>query len=176
MAPRISQDALQKKLAAHWQFLRGVHGGDRLVLKLHDAAELVFAKRDLSWAELVGTDLSRCIFYEASMVGISLFAANLEGADLRGADLSKADLRGISLRRANLEAANLEEADIRDGRLFVQIEGGGYQPVGDGISRIDEAVFARANLKGLDSHLKCNSKDFEESLGGRSIAESFSGC
>ena len=28
----------------------------------------------------------------------------------------------------------------------------------------------------LDSHLKCNSKVFEESLGGRSIAEAFSGC
>ena len=147
MAPRISQGTLQTKLAAHRQFLRGIHGGDRLVLKLHDAADLVFAKRDLSWAELAGTNLSRCIFYEASMVGISLFAAVLEGADLRGADLSKADFRGITLHRANLEAANLEEADIRDGRLFVQIEGGGYEPVGDGVSRVDEAVFARANLK-----------------------------
>ena len=28
----------------------------------------------------------------------------------------------------------------------------------------------------LDSHLKCNLKVFEESLGGRSIAEAFSGC
>ncbi len=37
MAPRISQGTLQTKLAAHRQFLRGIHGGDRLVLKLHDA-------------------------------------------------------------------------------------------------------------------------------------------
>ncbi|MBT7664960.1 MAG: pentapeptide repeat-containing protein, partial [Rhodospirillaceae bacterium] len=143
MALRINQNALQDKLVAHRQFLRGVHGGERLILKLHDAAELIFAKRDVSWAELAGTDLRRCIFFQASMVGISLFAANLEGADLRGADLSKSDLRGITLRRANLEGANLSEADIRDGRLFVQSDNGGYEPVGDGMSRIDEAVLAR---------------------------------
>ncbi|MDE0944623.1 MAG: pentapeptide repeat-containing protein, partial [Alphaproteobacteria bacterium] len=81
------------------------------------------------------------------MVGISLFGANLEGADLRGADLYRSDLRGINLRKANLEAANLAEADIRDGRLFVQSENGSYEPVGDGVSRIDDAVLARANLQ-----------------------------
>lgn len=30
--------------------------------------------------------------------------------------------------------------------------------------------------KPLDSQLKCNCKVFEERLGGRSIAEAFSGC
>ena len=97
MAPRIFIDTLQTKLAAHRRFLRDIHGGNRLVLKLHDAADPVFSKHNLSWAELAGTNLSRCIFYEASMVGISLFAAVLKGADLRGADLSKANFRGITL-------------------------------------------------------------------------------
>jgi uncharacterized protein YjbI with pentapeptide repeats len=147
MSPRIDQNALQKKLVSHLQFLRGVQGGQRLILKLHDAADLIFAKRNLSWAEMVGSDLSRCIFLNSSMVGISLFGANLEGADLRGADLYRSDLRGINLRKANLEAANLAEADIRDGRLFVQSENGSYEPVGDGVSRIDDAVLARANLQ-----------------------------
>jgi len=81
MAPRIEQAALQEKLAAHRQYLKGVHGGQRLILRLHDAADLIFAKCDLSWADLSGTDLRRCTFSRIPMVGISLFGANLELAD-----------------------------------------------------------------------------------------------
>ena len=91
-------------------------------------------------AELVGTDLHRYVFVQSSMIGVSLFAANLDGADLRG----------ITLRRANLKGANMAEADVRDGRLFVQSENGGYQRMGDGISCIDEATMARANLRGVN--------------------------
>lgn len=63
MAQRINQNAWHEKLTAHRQFSRGVPGGERLVLKLHDAAELIFAKRDISWSEMAGTDLRRCIFF-----------------------------------------------------------------------------------------------------------------
>jgi MFS family permease len=52
-----------------------------------------------------------------------------------------------------------------------------------GMSVLEVSFFMGAMVLGgaarqypLDSHLKCNSKVFEESLGGRSIAEAFSGC
>ncbi len=91
-------------------------------------------------AELVGTDLRRYVFVQSSMLGVSLFAPNLDGADLHG----------ITLRRANLKGAKMAEADVRDGCLFLQSENGGYQPMGDDTSCRDEATIARANLRGAN--------------------------
>ena len=82
---------------------------------------------DLTWALLVGADLSGATLSEANLEGANLLVANLGGADLSGAylsgalldeaDLSEANLDGANLSGAYLEGADLSEANLGDAKL-----------------------------------------------------------
>jgi hypothetical protein len=73
------------------------------ILRLHELEGCA----DLSYATLIGSDLS-C----ADLSGADLSGANLSGADLSGANLSCANLCGANLCGANLSCANLSGANL----------------------------------------------------------------
>lgn len=92
--------------------------------------------------DLVGANLDRADFSEATLAGAevrgaylrnaSLRGANLRGADLRGSDFSGADLRGADLsgadlRQAIMRGAKLHDADLGNARVD-QIETESVRP------------------------------------------------
>jgi hypothetical protein len=78
----MDQKDLNKILELHLMWVRGEPEGRRA---------------DLSWANLVGSDL-----FNANLSGADLYEANLRGADLRGADLTDAVLTDADLTDAKL--------------------------------------------------------------------------
>ena len=85
----------------------------------------------------------------------------------------KVDLHNIWMAESRLEAEKALS-------LFLRKYQAKYPKAADRLTRDKDELLAIYDFPAehwtLDSHLKCNSKVFEESLGGRSIAEAFSGC
>jgi hypothetical protein len=94
----IEKADLDKILARHVEWLKGIAEGERA---------------DLRGADLRDADLSR-----ANLIGAYLSRANLIGAYLSRADLSGANLSGADLSRANLSGANLSGAKELDSAIM----------------------------------------------------------
>ena len=96
-------------------------------------------KPDLSWANLVGTDLKgvnlsganmklafckgedltgadfqNALLYGTNLEETNLTDVNMEGADLEGAHVKKAILNNASLKGANLKLANFWKSELKD--------------------------------------------------------------
>lgn len=74
-------------------------------------------RRDFSWADLQGADLTAAQLPAINLYRANLAGSNLTGADLTGANLFKANLAGANLTDAQLSGANLRKADLREAQF-----------------------------------------------------------
>ncbi|MGF1497086.1 MAG: pentapeptide repeat-containing protein [Elainellaceae cyanobacterium] len=96
-------------------------------------------RRDFSWADLRGVNLSNAHLaqinlYRADLTGACLAGANLAGANLlkanlTQADLTRADLRGANLHRTDLTGTTLTAANLDGARFSEQTLPGGIPPL-----------------------------------------------
>jgi len=103
-------------------------------------------KRDFSFSELRGIDLSWVDLKEVNLRDANLREANLERIDLIGANLDKANLKEANLRSANLSQANLMIADLIGADLSqANLEGADLRN-----ADLRKANLTKANLKGTN--------------------------
>ncbi len=110
---RWDQLAIDRSVALHERFLRGMQGGRRAFLQYIDAPGTDCRRRLLNDADFTGADLSRSMLTGSHFERAALYCANLEDCDLRAANLRRADLRGAKLAGAVLTGAVMDEADMR---------------------------------------------------------------
>jgi uncharacterized protein YjbI with pentapeptide repeats len=111
---RLTQPVLESLQALHFQFVRGVRNGRKLVLRRCDLGGLDLSSMDLTGAELLACNFSRARLRDTNLRLAQLYAANFDSADLLGTDLEKADLRAAAFENADLTDAKLLGADLRD--------------------------------------------------------------
>jgi uncharacterized protein YjbI with pentapeptide repeats len=125
------------------------------ILRLHELEGCA----DLSYATLIGSDLSCANLSGANLSGANLCqadlsCANLSGADLSGANLSCANLSGANLSGANLCQADLSCANLRDTNLcYANLSGAELR-----FANLRHAGLRGANLSGANlsgANLSC---------------------
>jgi Pentapeptide repeats (8 copies) len=122
------------------------------ILRLHElegCADLSYATligSDLSCADLSGADLSG-----ADLSGANLSCANLSGANLCGANLCQADLSCADLSGADLSGANLSCANLRDTNLcYANLSGAELRFANLRHAGLRDANLSGANLSGAN--------------------------
>lgn len=134
----------------------------------------VFAKINLSWANLERASLSKVDLSNSKLIGANMREAGLDGANLAGSDLSKADLseanldntrlegslffntllKGASASNSNARGANVLSADA-SGARFVKTDFSDAKLIGTSFTeanldraRLDRADLTLTNFKG----------------------------
>jgi uncharacterized protein YjbI with pentapeptide repeats len=69
---KVDQIDLDQLTLDHARQLKGLADGARLFLNFRNCTGLDFARKDLSWSEMVGSRLNQCDFSEARLVGANL--------------------------------------------------------------------------------------------------------
>ena len=77
----------------------------------------VAAQANLSWADLIGADLTGAYLHKARLAWADLTGAQLTGANLTCANLHEAILAGATLIGAHLSESNLVRADLTGAHL-----------------------------------------------------------
>lgn len=75
------------------------------------------SRRDLSFGNLWGAELSYAYFVDSDLTAVDFTDAEMKGADLSNANLTNANLTGADLRRAKLVNANLQGAKLTAAKL-----------------------------------------------------------
>ncbi|MCB1556978.1 MAG: pentapeptide repeat-containing protein [Alphaproteobacteria bacterium] len=162
---RLEQADLDDIIRKHADFVHGIRGGARAVVKFKDLTRLDFKGADLSQADFTGSILSEANLTGGTFRGTSFFACDMRHADLEGACFSRADFRGAYVMGANLAGADLKGADLREGKVMERgkqgvLENRVADTRGAGAHK---TVFAGANLTETDmSGSRAHAADFTD--------------
>ncbi len=106
--PVLTQEDLNRVLAAHAQWIAGVFDLDQSIPpgRAH-LTGVDLTPFNLRYRDLSGAQLSGAVLQEMDLTGVNLTAANLNGANLACANLGGAKLRGAKLHGTDLRGADL---------------------------------------------------------------------
>lgn len=113
-----------------------------------------FSRKDLSYLDLSGLNLSRARLAAANLYGTDFSESQLTGADLAGAKLDRATITRADFSGANLEGATLLrptvhtsfQYEVKDAPRFVGARLAGLRVM----ARLDGADFRSADLSGAN--------------------------
>ena len=109
----------------------------------------IMPNAELSFANLMGANLSGANLSRANLMGAYLSNADLSGANLTDANLSNADLEGAYLSYANLYSAYLGHANLTDANLSnADLEGAYLSYANLSNADLTGAYLIYANLEG----------------------------